>query len=84
MTPTSSNSSTAHLPPRSGPSLLQERLRERKGESARQSQTRSVDMGERNVQSSPVKGSREERRPTSGGTAGKGMGVKQMEEVRVP
>ena len=98
MTPTSSNNSSAHLPPRTnqnqgarlasgGASLLQERLRERKVESARQSRRRSVDMtgnGERGVQSSPVKGSsgKEERRPSSSGvTAGKGMGVKQMEDV---
>jgi hypothetical protein len=41
--------------------------------------------GERGVQSSPVRAanSREERRPSSSGIgAGKGMGVKQMEEVR--
>jgi hypothetical protein len=98
MTPTSSNNSSAHLPPRTtqnpsirgpsgGASLLQERLRERKVESARQSRRRSVDMsasGERGVQSSPVKASngREDRRPSSSGvTTGKGMGVKQMEDV---
>jgi hypothetical protein len=93
MTPTSSNSSAAHLPARSqnpstrapsgGASLLQERLRERKVESARQSRRRSIDMdNERGVQSSPVRGAREERRPSSSGiAAGKGMGVKQIEEV---
>jgi hypothetical protein len=93
MTPTSSTtSSSAHLPAHNGvrapssggASLLHERLRERKVESARQSRRRSVDLGsngERGVQSSPVKG-REERRPSSSGiTAGKGMGVKQIEEV---
>ncbi|KAG0653104.1 hypothetical protein D0Z07_0763 [Hyphodiscus hymeniophilus] len=91
MTPTSStNSSSAHLPRSngaragSGTSLLQERLRERKVESARQSRRMSVDMGgEREAQSSPVKAHmiREERRPSSSGVvAGKGMGVKQIEE----
>ncbi|KAE9365705.1 hypothetical protein N431DRAFT_352554 [Stipitochalara longipes BDJ] len=92
MTPTSSNSSAAHLPARSqnsstrapsgGASLLQERLRERKVESARQSRRRSIDMdAERGVQSSPVRGPREERRPSSSGiVAAKGMGVKQIEE----
>jgi len=66
----------------SGASLLQERLRERKVESARQSRRRSVDLGgERGVQSSPVK-AKEERRPSSSG-AGKGMGVKQIEEVSI-
>lgn len=92
MTPTSSNSSAAHLPARSqnpstrapsgGASLLQERLRERKVESARQSRRKSIDMdAERGVQSSPVR-AREERRPSSSGiAAGKGMGVKQIEEV---
>jgi len=98
MTPTtsSSNSSSAHLPARTaggsrapssgGASLLHERLRERKVESARQSRRRSADLGsngDRGVQSSPVKG-REERRPSSGGVAagkGMGMGVKQIEEV---
>ena len=103
MTPTSSNSSSAHLPARSagtngtraptsgGASLLQERLRERKVESARQSRRRSIDLsnGEKGVQSSPVKGSAgrgEERRSSVGGvTAGKGgMGIKQMEEVCIP
>lgn len=94
MTPSSStNSSSAHLPRSntgvragSGASLLQDRLRERKVESARQGRRRSVDLGagEREVQSSPVKAimAREERRPSSSGvTAGKGMGVKQIEEV---
>ena len=94
MTPSSStNSSAAHLARSntgvragSGASLLQERLRERKVESARQSRRRSVDLSaaERGVQSSPVKANmaREERRPSSSGvTAGKGMGVKQIEEV---
>ncbi|KAI6709277.1 hypothetical protein JHW43_008181 [Diplocarpon mali] len=92
MTPSSSNSSNAHLPQRvqdlshparglsmSG-SLLQDRLRERKSESARQ-RGRSVDLVERVVQSSPTKG-REERRPSSSGLGkGMGMGVKQMEEA---
>lgn len=64
----------------SGTSLLQERLRERKG-SAR---SRSIDMGEREVVSSPVRSTisgREERRPSSSSGA-KGMGVKQTNEVR--
>ena len=94
MTPTSStNSSSAHLPRSnnaargaSGASLLQERLRERKVESARQIRRMSADMGDggRDVQSSPVKAHmiREERRPSSSGVGpGKGMGVKQIEEV---
>jgi hypothetical protein len=94
MTPASSNSSAAHLParphdltaraPSGGASLLQERLRERKVESARESRRRSVDMTERAIQSSPVRTSsgRDERRPSSSGIlAGKGMGVKQIEEV---
>ena len=57
-------------------------MRERKVESARQSRRRSIDMdAERGVQSSPVR-AREERRPSSSGiAAGKGMGVKQIEEV---
>ncbi|KAH7311822.1 hypothetical protein BKA65DRAFT_155980 [Rhexocercosporidium sp. MPI-PUGE-AT-0058] len=89
MTPSSSNSSTAHLPQRvqdltargvSG-SLLQDRLRERKVESARQ-RRRSIDLTERGLQSSPVKGSREDRRPSSSGIApGKNMGVKQIEDA---
>jgi hypothetical protein len=57
--------------------LLQERLRERKGESL--ARRRSVDTGEKTLPSSPLKG-KEERRPSSSGT-GKGMGVKQIEEV---
>ncbi|TVY16582.1 hypothetical protein LARI1_G005142, partial [Lachnellula arida] len=103
MTPTSSsNSSSAHLPARNasnitgtrapssgGASLLQERLRERKVESARQSRRRSFDLSsndEKGVQSSPVKasgGRGEERRPSASSiTVGKGvgMGVKQIEE----
>lgn len=89
MTPTSSsNSSSAHLPGRRAPSasggasLLQERLRERKVESARQSRRRSVDLsdGDRGVQSSPVKGSGRES-VSNGVAVGKGMGVKQIEEV---
>ncbi|KAG4430663.1 hypothetical protein IFR05_013860 [Cadophora sp. M221] len=89
MTPSSSNSSTAHLPQRvqdltargvSG-SLLQDRLRERKVESARQ-RRRSIDLSERGVQSSPVKGTREDRRPSSSGIVpGKNMGVKQIEDA---
>ena len=96
MTPTSSNSSAAHLParregrtPSAGASLLQERLRDRKVESARQSRRRSVDMdAERGIQSSPIRQSsvREERRPSSSSNGAKGMGmgmgVKQIEEVR--
>ena len=39
-------------------------------------------MADRGVQSSPVKGSREDRRPSSSGiVAGKNMGVKQIEDV---
>jgi hypothetical protein len=87
MTPTSSsNSSSVNLPRNpssrgtSGPSLLQERLRERKVESAK-ARRDSVGTPARSTQSSPLKG-REERRPSSSG-AGKGlsMGVKQIEEV---
>jgi hypothetical protein len=55
-------------------------LRERKVESAK-ARRRSVDLGEKMEQSSPLKG-RDERRPSSSG-AGKGMGVKQIEEVRL-
>lgn len=68
-------------------SLLQERLRERKVESARAAGMSAGDMGARDrdgVKSSPIKGStREERRPSSGGVgqSGKGMGVKQIEDV---
>ncbi|CZT52473.1 uncharacterized protein RSE6_13812 [Rhynchosporium secalis] len=90
MTPSSSNSSTAHLPQRvqdltargASGSLLQDRLRERKVESARQ-RRRSIDPAvERGVQSSPVKGSRDDRRPSSSGiVAGKNMGVKQIEDA---
>lgn len=40
---------------------------------------RSIDIGEKTLPSSPLKG-KEERRPSSSGT-GKGMGVKQIEEV---
>jgi hypothetical protein len=58
--------------------LLQERLRERKGESL-MARRRSIDIGEKTLPSSPPKG-KEERRPSSSGT-GKGMGVKQIEEV---
>jgi hypothetical protein len=94
MTPASSNGSSAHLPtrinpinggrttPSTGASLLQERLRERKVESARANRHGSVDLGhlrDREVQSSPV--AREEKRSSSGG--GKGMGVKGMEEVNL-
>lgn len=94
MTPSSSNSSAAHLPrtvgTSSGTSLLQERLRERKAEvAARAARRRSTDLSsnmERAVQSSPVKAARDmdQRRPSSGGVVGgKGMGVKQIEEVSV-
>lgn len=84
----SNNSSSANLPPGphsgrvvSGASLLQERLRERKfSESAKQSRRQSVDTS-RAALSSPSKSSgREERRPSSSGP-GKGMGIKQIEEV---
>jgi hypothetical protein len=94
MTPSSSNSSMAHLPRTnsirgSGTSLLQERLRERKVEAAKQGHRQSVDLSsstERGAQSSPVKATRdlEMRRPSSGGvTSGRGMGVKQIEEVSI-
>src|ERR1700760_585543 len=76
MTPTSSNNSSANLPFRgaSGASLLQERLRERKVRRG------SIDLSDRGAQSSPVRASygKDERRPSS---SGKGMGVKQMEDV---
>ena len=59
-------------------------MRERKSESVRQNRRASIDMsngGERDVQSSPVRGSsaRDERRPSTGskGTAS----MKQVEEV---
>ncbi|CZR58272.1 uncharacterized protein PAC_08163 [Phialocephala subalpina] len=91
MTPSSSNSSSIHLPKNntgakgsSGVSLLQERLRERKVESARQNRRRSVDLSTsvnvRDVQSSPVKATmmRDERRPSSSGVRDGGMGVKQI------
>ncbi|RDL40814.1 uncharacterized protein BP5553_00793 [Venustampulla echinocandica] len=99
MTPaSSSNGSVAHLPLRSttstgsrvpssaGSSLLQDRLRERKVESARLMRRGSIDtsvLGERGGQSSPITATmaRDERRPISGNVAtGKGMGVKQIEE----
>jgi hypothetical protein len=86
MTPSSSNNSSSVNLPRnqslsrgaSGTSLLQERLRERKGESMTLRRG-SIDVGEKAVSSSPIKG-KEERRPSSSG-AGKGMGLKQIEEV---
>ncbi|KAF8849662.1 hypothetical protein BDZ45DRAFT_227084 [Acephala macrosclerotiorum] len=92
MTPSSSNSSSTNLPRNnnmngrgsSGVSLLQERLRERKVESARQNRRRSVDLSGtvnmRDVQSSPVKATmmREETRPSSCGVSNGGMGVKQI------
>jgi hypothetical protein len=59
-------------------------------EAARQGRRRSVDFSagmERAVQSSPVKAAREldQRRPSSGGiSSGRGMGVKQIEEVSIP
>jgi hypothetical protein len=89
MTPSSSNNiSSVYLPRNqdlsrgtSGTSLLQERLRERKGESV-MARRRSVDMGDKTLPFSPAKG-KEERRPSSSGT-GKGMGVKQIEEVGYP
>lgn len=92
MTPTSSEPTSStrslqlqlrHPGPSSGSSLLQDRLRERKGDQARLGRHgQSMDMTEdRQVQSSPVRGlcSRDERRPSS--SSGK-MGVKQMEDVR--
>lgn len=102
MTSNSSNNSAANPPSlrssttstNGGSSLLQERLRERKVESLRQSQRVSTDMTStginREVQSSPVRGTheRDERRPSSSGKGasstskmGLGMGVKQMEDV---
>lgn len=56
--------------------MLQERLRERKGENL--ARRGSIDTTERTLPNSPLKG-KEERRPSSSGT-GKGMGVKQIEE----
>ena len=86
MTPSSSNNSSSVNLPRnqslsrggSGTSLLQERLRERKGENM-MARRRSIDIGEKTLPSSPLKG-KEEKRPSSSGT-GKAMGVKQIEEV---
>jgi hypothetical protein len=100
MTPTlsstSSNGSSGHLPLHSGSnnaqsggaSLLQERLRERRGRDMRMSADfgRDVDL-RREIHSSPSRGSkigRDERRPSSSGVSQpikKPMGVKQMEEV---
>ena len=95
MTPTSSsnNSSSTHLPRSNqsargssgGTSLLQERLRERKVESARMSSRQVSEVGDREVQSSPVRPQsiRDERRPSSSGmgVGPKSLGVKQVEEV---
>jgi len=62
----------------SGATLLQERLRERKVESARSARRASLDMnGESAVPSSPMTAAGE-RRPSS---SSKTMGVKQIEEV---
>jgi len=62
----------------SGATLLQERLRERKVESARSARRASLDMnGESAVPSSPMTAAGE-RRP---GSSSKTMGVKQIEEV---
>jgi hypothetical protein len=100
MTPTlsstSSNESSGHLPLHSGSnnaqsggaSLLQERLRERRGRDMMMSGDfgRDTDL-RREIHSSPTRGSktgRDERRPSSGGVnqpIKKPMGVKQMEEV---
>jgi len=63
----------------SGATLLQERLRERKVESARSARRASLDMnGESTVPSSPMTATGD-RRPSS---SNKAMGVKQIEEVR--
>ncbi|PQE11320.1 serine threonine kinase domain protein [Rutstroemia sp. NJR-2017a BVV2] len=100
MTPTlsstSSNESSGHLPLHSGSnnvqsggaSLLQERLRERRGRDMRMSADfgRDFDL-RREIHSSPSRGSkigRDERRPSSSGVnqpVKKPMGVKQMEET---
>ena len=85
MTSTTSDGSADHLPQRTHVStLLQDRLRERKSESARHSRRVSVDMestSDRAAQSSPLKSlAREERRPSSSGIS-KTLGVKQIEEV---
>lgn len=84
----SQNGQTPRAGSGKGASLLQERLRERKVESARAASMSSgggssVDV--RGIQSSPIKGSnsREDKRPGSSGVgqSSKGMGVKQMEDV---
>lgn len=67
----------------SGAALLQERLRERKEEMARKERRGSMDLTanmERGSHSSPAKIA-DHRRPSSGGVNGRGMGVKQVEEV---
>ncbi|RDW64970.1 hypothetical protein BP6252_10621 [Coleophoma cylindrospora] len=98
MTPSnSSNASTvATLPPRhtqkgrqpGGASMLQERLRDRKVESARH-QRQNVGLhglDDRGIQSSPIKArhTREERRPSSSGNgmtpSAKNMGAKHIED----
>lgn len=77
--PSSSGHSATSSTPRAskGTSLLQERLRERKIEGAK-SGSASAD---RSIQSSPVRGNMRDERKSSLGGVGKGMGVKQIEEV---
>ncbi|KAH8596876.1 hypothetical protein B0O99DRAFT_685355 [Bisporella sp. PMI_857] len=71
----SSNNSSIMNPSKPASSLLQERLRERKVESARKARRGSLDIDTvHDAQSSPIT---ESRRPSS---SGKGMGVKQIEE----
>lgn len=92
---TSSNGSSGHSPlhrgtndAQSGASLLQARLRERRGRDMRMSADFARDMDlRRGMHSSPARGSRigrDEGRPSSSGVnqpTKKPMGVKQMEEV---
>ena len=82
MTSAPSNGSGSN--PRSlSSSLLQERLRERKTESARQSRSLSVDLdstGDRTAHNSPARTLNREDRPNSGSIS-KALGVKQVEEV---
>ena len=61
-----------------GASLLQERLRERKVESARSARRASLDLGgESTIPSSPMAVTGEKK----AGSGSKAMGVKQIEEV---
>lgn len=67
----------------SGAGLLQERIRERKVETARKERRGSMDLTanmERGSHSSPAKIA-DHRLLSSGGLNGRGMGVKHVEEV---